>query len=265
MLPLVLVAAVHAALAFRTAALSYEIPVAIGWMGMLLVYADRARTARPSRASLFTGWLIAAAALGFAAFWSADYQSPLRVTPLALGAGFLLLRHGFAFLRESSRELLLLALPIAVPPPIPIRPFLEPQTATLHATAALLGLLGHPAAIAADVLSVQGGAIRVISACSGINAMSQLAALALMIVCLFETTRLQKVAVFASAIAAGFIANCCRLALLTLVSQRDHAVFELWHGTTGELRFTALGLALASLAWWLLLRPRERERERLAG
>jgi exosortase len=255
-LPLVLVAGVHAALAFRTGALSYEIPVAIAWTGVLLVYADRARTARPSRASLCLGALLAAAGLGLALLWSGDYRSPVRLTPLALGAGFLLSRHGFAFLRKSGRELLLLALPIAVPPPIPLRPFLEPQTATLHAAAALLRLLGHPAAIAGDVLSVPGGAIRVVSACSGINAMSQLAALALMVVCLFETTRWQKVAVFASALAAGFVANCGRLALLALVSQRDHAAFELWHGTTGELRFTGLGLAMAALAWWLLLRPR---------
>jgi exosortase/archaeosortase family protein len=256
-LPLVLVAGVHAALAFRTGALSYEIPVAIGWMGVLLVQADRARTGQPSRASLFAGLLLAAAGLGFAALWSGDYRSPLRLTPLALGAGFLLARHGFAFLRQSARELLLLALPIAVPPPIPLRPFLEPQTATLNATAVMLRLFGHPATIAGDLLSVPGGAIRVVSACSGINAMSQLAALALLVVCLFETTRRQKIAVFAAAIASGFFANCGRLALLTLLSQRDHAAFELWHGPTGELRFTALGLAISSLAWWLLLRPRQ--------
>jgi len=250
----VLVAGAHAALAFRTGALSYEIPVAIGWVGASLVYSERARQARPSRASLFVGVLLAAAALGLAAFWSGDYRAPLRLTPLALGAGLLLARHGAGFLRGSIRELLLLALPIAVPPPIAARPFLEPQTATIHAAAALLGLLGHPATISGELLSVHGGAIRVISACSGINAMTQLAALALLLVCLFETTLAQKAAIFASAIAAGFLANCGRLALLTLVSQRDHQAFALWHGTTGELRFTCFGLALAALAWWLLLR-----------
>ena len=256
MWPFVLVAGVHAALALRTGALSYEIPVAIGWTGVLLVYSERARNQQPSRASLFLGSLLAAAALGLAALWSGDYRAPLRLTPLLLGVGFLLARHGTAFLRGSARELLLLSLPVAVPPPSGLRPFLEPQTATIHATAALLGLIGHPASIDGELLSVQGGAIRVISACSGINAMSQLAALALLVVCLFETTRLRKLAVFASAIAAGFFANCGRLALLAIISQRDHQAFELWHGTTGELRFTCLGLALASLAWWLLLRQR---------
>jgi exosortase/archaeosortase family protein len=255
-LPFVLVAVVHAALAFRTGALSYEIPVAIGWTGVLLVYSERARTANRSRASLLVGALLAAAALALAAFWSGDYRAPLRLTTLLLGAGFLLARHGAAFLRGSARELLLLALPLAVPPPIALRPFLEPQTATIHVTALLLRLSGHQAAIRGDLLTIQGGAIRVVSACSGINAMSQLAALALLLVCLFATTLRQKLGAFACAIAAGFFANCCRLVLLTLISQRDHAAFEFWHGAGGELRFTCFGLALAALAWWLLLRHR---------
>jgi exosortase/archaeosortase family protein len=101
---------------------------------------------------------------------------------------------------------------------------------------------------------VQGGALRVLSACCGINAMSQLAALALLVVCLFEMTRLQRVYVFAAALAAGFVANAARLSLLVLLSQRDWDAFELWHGTTGELRFTCAGLAVCGLAWWLLLR-----------
>ena len=256
MLPLVLVAGVHAALAFRTGALSYEIPVAIGWMGVLLVYSERARKGRPSRASAFVGLSLAAAALGLAALWSGDYRAPLRLTPLALGAGFILARHGAAFLRGSTRELLLLTLPIVVPPPAGLRPFLEPQTATIRASAVLLRIAGHAPVIRDDVLSIQHGAIRVVSACSGINAMSQLAALGLLLVCLFETTLRQKIAVFATAIAAGFFANCCRLALLTILSQRDHAAFEFWHGTGGELRFTCLGLALAAVAWWLTLRQR---------
>jgi cyanoexosortase A len=256
LLPLLLVAAVHAALAFRTGALSYEGPVAIGWTGALLVCSDRLLISRPSLVGRACGLALAAAAMALAIYWSADYRAVLRFTPLALGAGFLLAQHGFSFLRRSGQELLLLALPIVTPPPIALRPFFEPQSATLRFTAALLGLLGHRATITGDVLSIQGGAIRVLSACSGVNCMSQLAALALLLVCLFETTRAQKICVFAIAVGVGFVANCSRLALLTLLSQRSFHDFELWHSTVGELRFTCAALAFTALCWWLLLRRR---------
>ena len=254
MLPLVFVAAVHAALAFRTGMLSYEIPVVIGWLGVVMVQSERPLVQRAGRAERIVGLCAAGLALALAGFWSGDYRAPLRLTPIALGAGFLLMRHGFSGLRASARELALLSLPVIVPPPAALRHFFEPQAATLRFTELLLDLAGRHASISGDVLSAQGGAIHVLSECSGINAMSQLAALAVLLVCLFETTRRQKVFVFAAAIAAGFVANCGRLALLVVLSGRNFEAFELWHSWVGELRFTFLGLALAALAWWLLLR-----------
>jgi exosortase/archaeosortase family protein len=254
MLPLVVVAAAHVALAFRTGMVSYEVPAAIGWAGVLLVQRERPLALRSNGIERVAGIALAASGLALALIWSGGYRAPLRLTPLALGAGVLLARHGLSGLRRCTRELILLALPVIVPPPSALRPFLEPQRATLLFSAGILDVLGHHATVAGDVLCIQGGAIRVLSECSGINCMSQLAALALLLVCLFETTGPRRVLAVAAAIAAGFVANCGRLALLVLLSQRNWPAFELWHSATGEARFTLLGLALAALAWWLLLR-----------
>lgn len=253
---LLVLAAVHAALAVRTGGLSYEIPVFIAWLGVLLVQHERRVGLRANGAERLAGAVCVALGLGVAAVFSAHYRAPLRVTAVFAGGGYLLARHGLRGIARSGRELWLLFIPVIVPPAAAVQPYLEPQFLSLRFTALILDLFGHPASISGDVLSIPGGAARVLAPCCGINSMSQLAALGILVVCLFEMSAARKATVIAVSIAAGFAANCGRLALLVLLSQGDLATFELWHGTTGELRFTCVGLAIAAGCWWMVVRER---------
>ncbi|HEY2030763.1 MAG TPA: archaeosortase/exosortase family protein [Myxococcales bacterium] len=256
---LTVLAAVHAALALRTGGLTYEIPVVIAWLGVLLVQGERRQSLRATSAEQVCGTACIAFGMGVAALFSAKYRAPLRLTALGAGFGYLLARHGLRGAARSGRELCLLLLPVLVPPPSALQAALEPQFLSVRFTAVILDVLGHPATIAGDVISIPGGAARVLAACCGLNSMSQLGALGILVACLFEMSAPRKLAVVVASVVAGFAANCGRLALLVILSQRDVETFELWHGTTGELRFTCLGLAVASLAFWLVVREPARE------
>jgi exosortase/archaeosortase family protein len=255
-LPLALLGLVHAALAVRTGCSPYYVAAIIAWTGAILSYGDRAAPCeKASLASKIAGAALCSAGLLGAAYWSRDYYAALRFTALFAGGGFLIFRNGARSLR--AREVILLSLPLLTPVPQAIVAIFAPQKLTLLFTAALLRIAGEQPQIAGDVLSIPDGAIRVIDACCGFAGISQLIAVAVMIACLFETTRAQKIGIFASAFAAGFVANCSRLATLAILIRSDYAAFEWWHSSAGEHRFTFAALAVSGLAWWVMLRERK--------
>jgi exosortase/archaeosortase family protein len=263
-LPLALLGLAHAALAVRTGCSPYYVAAIIAWTGAVLSYGDRAApSAKASLTSQIAGAALCAAGLVGAAYWSRDYYAALRFTALFAGGGFLIFRNGARSLR--ARELILLSLPMLTPVPQAIVAIFAPQKLTLLFTAALLRLAGEQPAISGDVLSISNGAIRVIDACCGFAGTSQLIAVAMLLGCLFETTRAQKIGIFAAALAAGFVANCSRLATLAILTRTDYAAFEWWHSSAGEHRFTIAALALSGLAWWLMMRERKENLREVAA
>jgi exosortase/archaeosortase family protein len=203
------------------------------------------------------------ALLGFAcgaAFLARDaYRPAHRLLPLAAGVGFLVVSSGIRGLLRRGRELALLGLPLVDPLPWFVRARIEPVRATAAAAGAMLKAIGVSVQRQGAVLDVPGARLEVLGICSGLEVITQLLALVVLVSCLFPTSWRQRAWLAASAVAAGFTVNAARVALLGVIASRAPQRWEFWERPgPGSHLFPLAATALAGLGWWLVLRARRR-------
>jgi exosortase/archaeosortase family protein len=141
--------------------------------------------------------------------------------------------------------------------PLVLRAIIEPTLVSLTAylTLAVHRAAGHAVTLDGASLSTPQGTLDILVSCSGLLGTSRLWVLATLVVALFPTTARQKVAMFASATAVGFIVNVGRIALLALTVMRsDDASFDYWDEGLGTAVFSVGSVAAAGALWWLILR-----------
>lgn len=259
------VAVAQLAFAVRCGAVTFYGPLALGWGAMLLVASERRDSPVPASSS---AW-IPGALLGLAPFaWLGrpEYGPLDRTAPLVSGLGLLLLAGGLRDLPRRGRELLLLSLPLISPFPRELAHAVAPLRGTAVVATLLLRALGVPALIDGQDIAFSGTGIAVIEPCTGLEQLSQLLALSLVVLCLFRTSTAQKIAVPLAALACGFLVNAARVAAIGILVRDRPAAVDLWDGTGAYAPvFSAVAAALTCLCWWPLLRAAPREQALLSG
>jgi cyanoexosortase A len=257
------VAAAQLALAVRCGAVTFYGPLALGWGAMLLVARERGES------PLSAGIGIPGAVLALVPFaWLArpEYGPLDRSAPLVSGLGLLLVAGGLRDLPRRGRELVLLSLPLMTPFPRQLAHAVAPLHGTAVFAAFFLRALGVPAAIDGQDIAFSGTGIAVIEPCTGVEQLSQLLALSLIVLCLFRTTAAQKITVPLVALACGFLANAGRVAAIGILVRDRPSAVDLWDGTGLYAPvFSAAAAAFTCLCWWPLLRTAPREQAVLSG
>ena len=173
--------------------------------------------------------------------------------PLVSGLGLLLLAGR---LPRRGRELLLLSLPLLSPFPRVLAHAVAPLRGTAVFAALFLRAVGVPAVIDGQDIAFSGTGIAVIEPCTGLDQLSQLLALSMVVLCLVRTSTAQKIAVPLLALACGFLANAARVAMVGFLVGHRPSALHLWHGSgLYEPLFSAIAAGLTCLCWWLVLRP----------
>lgn len=233
--------------------------VAIGWGSALAMahgQGDRTASRVPplERAAAALAWV---GLLGLVVARRAAYHPTDRLVPLALGASLAVLATGVRSLPGYRRVFILLAIPFVCPLPS----FLQHRLQALGPTAAvaevLVRLTGLPVERVGLVLRVPHAAVEICEACSPNRFTGQLAALTVLVLCLFPA-RLHRMALVAlAALAAAYAVNAVRVAFLVVVASRAPHRYAFWDGGgRGAPVFAALAVALSGLLWWWILRPR---------
>jgi exosortase/archaeosortase family protein len=250
----VAVALAQLALAVRAGPVTFYGPLALAWSAMLLVTSERRESpilANPP------AWIPGALLLLAPFAWLArpEYGPLDRTAALVSGAGLLLLAGGVRDLPRRGRELLLLSLPLISPFPGQIAHAVAPLRGTAVAATLLLRAAGIPAVMNGQDIAFSGTGIAVLESCTGVEQLSQLFALSLVVLCLFRTTAAQKIAVPLLALACGFLANAARVAAIGILARDLPSTVELWDGAGLYAPvFSAVAAALTCLFWWPLLR-----------
>ncbi len=254
-------AALQVALGYRSGAGyadDFWVTTAIAWATALYLVWRRSESVAADAGAAWTGagaLVVAAAVIALGA--TSSYKAFDRLLPLAAGAGLAAAASGRRAASTFRRELLVLALPLLNPVPRDIRGLWVYRLVDLTAWGAYAvhRAAGHAVILDGDSLRMPQGTLDVEIACSGMLGISRLWVIAALVIALFRTTPMQKVALFAIAALVGFAVNVARIALLaSTVMRGDDASFEFWDDGTGS-GFIAIGsMAAAGLGWWLVMR-----------
>ena len=221
------VAAAQLALAAACGAEEFWVVAFLAWGGALFVARggdDRAPAlvSRLAGAALVTSSLLELA--------GEQYGTGHRLAPLAGGVGLLLLAGGLASIRANGRALLLLCLPLLHPPPARVREVLDPSRATAFLSSVFLRVYGLPVERKGILLLLPDCSVSVGGACSGINQIFELLALALLAAVVLEVKPRHAAWLAGSAIAVGLVVNALRIAALAALAERGLLeLFDLWH------------------------------------
>jgi cyanoexosortase A len=222
------VAAVQLALAARSGVEEFWLTAFLAWGGARLV--ARAGTGgKPALAARIAGGVLLASSL-LELGMAQQYRMGHRLAPLAGGLGLLLLAGGFDQVRANGRAIVLLCLPMVHPPPLAVRELLDTSRATAFLSASFLRLDGVAVERRGTLLLLPDSTLTVAGACSGINQIFELLALAVLATVILEVTP-RRAAFFAgSAVAVGFAVNALRIAFLAVLADRGQTqLFDAWH------------------------------------
>ena len=255
------VAALQTVLAVRAGAGELWLVAVLAWGGALFVAHPDEGEVPGLGARIAGGLLVALSLLELA---TPQVRVADRLAPLAAGVGLLLFAGGFASIRANGRALLLLCLPLLHPPPRAVREILDTSRATAFASGLLLRAFGLAVERHGTLLVLPDSSLNVAGACSGINQMFELLAVAVLAAVLLETTKRRSAWLAASAVAVGFAVNAARIAFLALLAERGHTdLFDLWHEGSASLLVSGLATAVWGGLCVLVLRYRvSQERER---
>jgi exosortase/archaeosortase family protein len=245
---------------------AYLAALAIGWAAALAI-AWSLRGALPAgapRAARWAGLLVAVLALAAMAATADRYRTFHRLVPLATGAGLAVAAAGLRGGARLGRAVAVLGMPLVYPLPTPLVPVFERLPETAAAASWILAALRFPVERAGNLLHVGGevpggSGIAVVDGCGGISTLAMVLALALLVACAFRATLAQCALLAASGIAVAFATNAARVAVLAVLASRRPHLFDRFdgHGAAAPL-FTAATLAVALLAWRVVLGRRRR-------
>ncbi len=185
------------------------------------------------------------------------YATLNRVLPVIAGIGLVLMSVGARHLWDHRRQLALLSLTLLSPLPFALQQLLMPTRLTAAMATGLVKVLGVPARLAGTVIVFPDSdtTLRVYDRCSGIALMTQMTLLAVVVLCFFPTSVRRAATVLLIAIAAGFVVNAARIALLAVVASRAPSEFDYWEQyVAGSVLFPFIATALAGILWTLVLR-----------
>lgn len=255
----VVAAALHLGLAARWSEADEQFGgLAVAWLAALAVAYSLRRCEGAARAvEVVAGGALLAAAGALLYRHRGEYHTVHRVLPVLTGVALIVLALGVRRLLRFRAVLALLCVPWLTPWPRLVREHFPTLRATSMVAQGYLKVIGLPAGREGDVLVLPGVDLRVYEACSGKGLMAQLLVLAVLVLCLFETTWGQRLFLAASALAIGFLVNAARVATLGVLATRDLDQFAYWDDyLRGALVFPVIGAALALLLWWAVLRRR---------
>ena len=185
------------------------------------------------------------------------YATLNRLLPVIAGIGLVLMSLGARHLWDYRRQLALLSLTLLSPLPFALQQMLMPTRLTAAMATGLVKVLGVPARLAGTVLVFPDTdtTLRVYDRCSGIALMTQMTLLAVVVLCFFPTSVRRAATVLLIAIAAGFVVNAARIALLAVVASRAPSEFDYWEQyVTGSVLFPFIATAIAGVLWKVVLR-----------
>jgi exosortase/archaeosortase family protein len=256
-------ASLQVALATREGLTTSATVIAVVWGAVLLIeYRGMARSAPQSSVLERTGgaaltiFAIAVAAAGHTAVRLHVH----RLLPVIAGTGVAILFRGIRDLRSRRAEAVLLAVPAVIPLPAAVWNAVVPMRATA-ATAAFLAGFVVPVTRDGTLLHVPRATLEVIDSCSGMEIMSQLLVLSIVIACLFRCSNGQKVLLVLSAIASGFFGNASRVAFEALIASLAPEQWAFWeHPGPGSQLYPVIITAVAGVCWIIVMRWPRRER-----
>lgn len=254
------VAALQVAVALRLEE-AFFVAVVLGWASTL-VLSLRDPVGTPRRLHAAVGALVLATACVLAVIGHL-HDEPMRridrLLPLTAGFGIALLTTPARELRRHARKAVLLAIPIVTPFPYTLASAALPVPAVAASAAGLLHVVGFPVRREGSLLHVPNATVEVIEDCCGLGLTSELLALAIVVMCVFPTTRVQKVLLAAASIAAGFAGTAIRLASHSVAASTGPDRWDFWHRPgLGSHLFPIITVLLACGAWWLVIAWRRR-------
>jgi cyanoexosortase A len=249
------VAAAQLALAARSGAEEFWLTAFLAWGGARLV-ARAGADEKPALAARIAGGVLLASSL-FELAAAQQYRMGHRLAPLAGGLGLLLLAGGFERVRANGRALVLLCLPLLHPPPLVVRELFDTSRATAFLSAWFLRLQGVAVERRGTLLLLPDSSLTVAGACSGINQIFELLALALLAAVILEATPRRAAWLAGSAVGVGLAVNALRIAVLALLADRGQMeLFEMWHQGGPSLLVSAAATAVWGGLSLLVLRSR---------
>jgi exosortase len=255
-----LAAALQIGVALHLDAPEYLGALVVGWGGALyLLSRDLPRAAMPStpfEVVLGAAWLLVTCAVTIAGWHR--YHPVDRSLPIAAGLGIGTAFFGLRGLRQHVRVGALLSVSFLDPLPWAVRRVIMPSLETAATAETLLRVVGFPVTRQGTFLHAPGATVEVMGVCSGLESITQLLVLVVLIVCLLRPTFRQSVLLATVAIVVGFLVNSARVAFLTFIASRAPYYWGFWERPgLGSNLFPVVATTLACSAWWLVLRARE--------
>jgi cyanoexosortase A len=256
------VAVVQLVLAAGSGAEEFWLIALLAWGGAVFV-ARADEDAMPALTSGIAGALLVACSILELAT-AQQYRAAHRLAPFAGGLGLLLFAGGLRWIRANGRALLLLSLPVLYPPPIAVRELLDTSPATAFLTACSLRLWGIGVERKGTLLLLERSSLTVAGACSGINQIFELLAVAILAAVILEAGRRRAAWLAVSAVAVGLVVNALRIAFLAVLAEQGMMDrFDLWHTGAPSLLVSGIATALwGGLAFLVLRRIKVAERPR---
>ncbi|MBD1822036.1 cyanoexosortase A [Cyanobacteria bacterium FACHB-DQ100] len=210
------------------------------------------------------GWFLIALLLVRGLNYQVGYTLLLEVTPLFIGGAIGLIAVGFRQFKYYRRELWIILVMV-----IPIHflmviseSLVDSSVVTAKYAHTLMWYLGFLVERQGTKLIMPTGAVQVYLGCSGLEAILVTLKVAALFLLIFPTTSKQKITVPAIAILSAFIINGFRVMFLAyLVSKKDTASFDYWHGTGGAQVFSMISMTIFTSYCQYLVEYRKLEPE----
>jgi cyanoexosortase A len=179
----------------------------------------------------------------------------LYVAPLISGLGLALIASGFNKLKQYWQELAILFCLVINKFTIAFLNAINMAEYTAKFSAFLLYYLGFQVERQGVNIILPNQVIEVYTACSGVEAIAQMEALALLFILMFPLTLAKKIIVPLVAMAIGFFVNCIRVVIMSLLAAngQDEA-FKYWHEGDGSLVFALISALIFAGFCYLLLK-----------
>ena len=181
----------------------------------------------------------------------------LRVSPFVSGLGLCLMASGIKGCRQYWKELLTLGLLAFYNTFSAILKGIDLPTLTAKFSAAFLWAAGFDVYREGVFIYLPTGAVEVYESCSGVESIMLMFFVSCLFLLLIPINWVQRIVCVAFAVFLGFIVNCIRVVLMTiLVAYSNQEAFKYWHGDDGSLIFAVISVAIFGLFCWLAyIRP----------
>lgn len=185
--------------------------------------------------------------------FSGDSTSSAWVIPLIATLGIGLMASGFKGLKQYWKELLIFGL-------LAIYPFLkllleivDLSEITAKTANAMLWYLGFNVQRQGVFLILPTSRVEVYGACSGLQSILQMLAIAVLFLLMFPIrSHVKKALCVVVAVLIGFLVNAMRVALMVILNNAGNkSAFGYWHEGNGSLIFSAISVVIFGCFCWL--------------